>query len=354
MKKVLVVFGGVSSEHSVSEVSASSVIKNIPTDKYEIYMMGITTDGKWLLFDGNPDNLPEGNWLKNGKCLPAFISPDSSIHGIVILEDGKYRTEYIDVVFPVLHGKNGEDGTIQGLLQLSSIPFVGCDTASSAICMDKSLTNTMADASGIMQAKWDCILKCSCTDEALQNIAEKLGYPLFVKPAKAGSSVGISKVSNFEALKDAVQKAFVHDEKVVFEESITGCEIECAVLGNDDPVAAVVGEVVPCNDFYDFDAKYINGTSTLFIPARIEESVQQAVQKEAVKTYKALGCSGISRVDFFVCNGGERILFNEINTIPGFTSISMYPKMFEASGVSYAKLIDSILTLAIEKWSGHN
>ncbi len=351
MKNVLVVFGGVSSEHSVSTVSACSVINNIPKNSYKIFMLGITLDGKWLLFDGDPRELPDDKWLESGKCTPAFISPDSSVHGIVILEDGKYRTEHIDVVFPVLHGKNGEDGTIQGLLQLAGIPFVGCDAASSAICMDKALTNTMADANGIDQAKWASLLKSECTDEALNAIAEKLGYPIFVKPANAGSSVGINKAKDFDSLKDSAQKAFMHDDKIVFEEFIQGSEIECAVLGNEDPVAAIAGEVVPCNEFYDYKAKYIDGTSALYIPARIGTTVQNAVRKEAVRTYKALGCSGISRVDFFVCNDGERILFNEINTIPGFTDISMYPKMFEASGVGYSELIDSILKLAIDKWS---
>lgn len=351
MKKVLVVFGGVSSEHSVSTVSACSVINNIPKDAYEIFMLGITKDGKWLLYNGDPNDLPDDKWLQNGKCIPAFISPDTSVHGIVILDEGKYRTEYIDVVFPVLHGKNGEDGTIQGLLQMSGIPFVGCDTASSAICMDKALTNTIADANGIAQANWSYLIKSDYSEDALRAIAEKLGYPIFVKPANAGSSVGINKAKDFETLKDATQKAFVHDNKVVFEEFIKGSEIECAVLGNDEPVAGVVGEIVPCNEFYDFDAKYVNSTSALHIPARLDISVQNAVRHEAIKTYKALGCSGISRVDFFVCDDGKKILFNEINTIPGFTSISMYPKMFEASGVEYTELIDSILKLAIQKWS---
>jgi len=351
MKKVLVVFGGASSEHSVSTVSASSVINHIPNEEYEIFMLGITKNGEWMLFEGDPNDLPEDKWMQSEKCKPAFISPDSAVHGIVICENGNYRTQYIDVVFPVLHGKNGEDGTIQGLLQLAGIPFVGCDSASSAICMDKALTNTMADSNGIVQAKWASLLKSNCTDEALQSIADKLGYPIFVKPANAGSSVGINKAKDFESLKEAAKKAFVHDEKVVFEEFIQGSEIECAVLGNNEPVAAVVGEVVPCNEFYDFDAKYINGTSALHIPARLEQSVQDKVREEAVRTFKALGCSGISRVDFFVCNGGEKILFNEINTIPGFTSISMYPKMFEASGIGYSQLIDKILKLAIEMWS---
>ncbi len=351
MKKVLVVFGGVSSEHSVSTVSACSVINNIPKDKYEVFMLGITKQGKWWLFEGDPCDLPEDKWLDSDKCKPAFISPDPSVHGIVILEDGGCRTQHIDVVFPVLHGKNGEDGTIQGLLQLSQIPFVGCDTASSAVCMDKALTNTLADANNIPQAKWASLLSRDLTDDSLSQIASKLGYPIFVKPANAGSSVGISKAKDFKSLKEGAKNAFLHDEKVIFEEFVDGCEVECAVLGNDEPIASVVGEVVPCNEFYDYEAKYICQESTLHIPARLDQCTQDKIRQEALRTYKALGCSGIARVDFFVCNNGGQIFFNEINTIPGFTSISMYPKMFKASGLEYAQLLDKILELAIEKWS---
>lgn len=350
MKNVLIIFGGNSSEHSVSCVSAQSVINNIPTQDYNVFMMGITNTGKWYLYEGDVNDIPDDKWLESDKLKPAFLSPDSSVHGIVILDNGTYSTQYIDVVFPVLHGKNGEDGTIQGLLQMSGIPFVGCDSVSSAVCMDKALTNLLADSNKIKQAKWSWILKKDYTEKTLKNIADKLGFPIFVKPANAGSSVGISKAKNFEQLKTSTQDAFVHDEKVVFEECIIGKEVECAVLGNDNPIAGVVGEVVPCNEFYDYKAKYIDGTSALYIPAKVEQSIQESIRKEAIRTYKALGCSGISRVDFFVCQDGS-ILFNEINTIPGFTSISMYPKLFEAYGIEYSDLIDKILKYAIEKWS---
>lgn len=351
MKNLLIIFGGKSSEHLVSCVSAQSVIKNVSKDKYNIFLMGITQDGKWYLYDGDVNDLPEDNWTKNTKNLkPAFVSPDSSTHGIVVLENGKYTTHYIDVVFPVLHGKNGEDGTMQGLLQLAGIPFVGCDSVSSGVCMDKALTNTLADANNIKQAKWASLIKRDYSNDALEKIADKLGYPIFVKPANAGSSVGINKAKDFASLKYATDEAFKHDDKIVYEEFIKGKEVECAVLGNDSPIAGVVGEVVPCNEFYDFKAKYIDGTSALYIPANVVEGTRENVRKEAVRTYNALGCSGISRVDFFVCDDGS-ILFNEINTIPGFTSISMYPKLFEAYGIEYSELIDKILEFAIEKWS---
>lgn len=352
MKNVLVVFGGCSSEHDVSTVSAQSVLQNISPEKYNIYMMGISKDGQWYLYEGDPLLLPEDNWLTEGPVTKAVISPDRSVHGITVFRDGGFENIRIDVVFPVLHGKNGEDGTIQGLLQLSGIPFVGCDMASSAISMDKILTNTVADRNDIAQAKWEYITKYDYDtgNKSLDKIAETLGYPIFVKPANAGSSVGISKAHNYEELVDALQLAFLHDERVLFEEFVDGYEVECAVLGNDAVVTGVVGQITPANEFYDYDAKYQNADSILNIPALISKEQRESVEKEAVRTYKALGCSGFSRVDFFVSKTDGRILFNEINTIPGFTSISMYPKMIAAAGIPYPELCDRLISLAEEKW----
>ena len=256
-----------------------------------------------------------------------------------------------DIAFPVLHGLYGEDGTIQGLLQLAGIPYVGCDCASSAVCMDKTLTNTVADCAGIPQAKWIGVSEYEYSldeDKILDKAEEYLGYPVFVKPANAGSSVGISKAKNLAELEEACEKAFAHDTKVVLEEGIIGVEVECAVMGNSEPVASVVGEVVPCNEFYDYDAKYLANESELHIPARLSDDMLKAVQEAAVRAYRALGCSGFTRVDFFVCADGS-ILLNEPNTIPGFTSISMYPKLFAASGVPYSELLDRLLQLATER-----
>ncbi len=349
-KKVLVLFGGVSSEHDVSLNSASSVMKNIPADKYDVVPMGITKDGRCFVFNGSYDLLPESGWLADETLLePAVISCDRSHHGIIRLSSGK--VEYIDVVFPVLHGKNGEDGTMQGLLEISGIPYVGCNTAASAICMDKAFTNAMADFHGIPQAKWTAFDKYAYSGNKtalLEGAAEKLGFPIFVKPANAGSSVGISKAKNLAELEVACEKAFEHDTKVVLEEGVIGMEVECAVMGNSDPVASVVGEVVPCNEFYDYDAKYLANESELHIPARLSDEMLKAVQVAAVNAYRALGCTGFTRVDFFVCDNGD-ILLNEPNTIPGFTSISMYPKLFAASGVPYPELLDRLLQLAIER-----
>lgn len=349
-KKVLVLFGGVSSEHDVSLSSASSVIKNIPADKYEIIPMGITKDGRCYVYSGSPDDMPGGKWLDDpSKLEPAVISTDRSHHGIIRLGSGA-EIEKIDVVFPVLHGKNGEDGTMQGLLEISGIPYVGCDTAASAICMDKAFTNAMADFYGIPQAKWVAFDKHAYSGDKtalLENAAEKLGFPIFVKPANAGSSVGVGKAKNIGELAKACENAFLHDNKLVLEEGISGVEVECAVLGNENPIASVVGEVVPCNEFYDYEAKYLANESELHIPARLSEEMLAKVQQAAINAYRAMGCSGFTRVDFFV--RGEEILLNEPNTIPGFTSISMYPKLFAASGVPYPELLDRLINYALER-----
>ncbi len=350
--KVLVLFGGVSSEHDVSLSSASSVIKNIPADKYDVIMMGITKQGETYIYNGSPDMLPEEKWLEDVKNLEsAVISCNRSHHGIIRLEKGA-EIERIDVCFPVLHGKNGEDGTMQGLLEIAGIPYVGCDTAASAICMDKAATNAMADFYGIPQAKWVAFDKHAYSGDKsalLADAAEKLGFPIFVKPANAGSSVGISKAKNIEELAIACEKAFEHDKKLVLEEGVAGMEVEVAVMGNENPVASVVGEVVPCNEFYDYDAKYLANESELHIPARLSEEKLRAVQNAAIKAYRALGCSGFTRVDFFVREGDGEIMLNEPNTIPGFTSISMYPKLFAATGVPYSELLDKLLNLAMER-----
>jgi D-alanine-D-alanine ligase len=353
MKKALVIFGGASPEYEVSLRSAHSVIDNIPKDKYEVLTLGITKDGRWLLYTGSSENIGSGAWLKFERFLcPAVVSPDRSIHGITVMRGGQVENVRVDVVFPVLHGKNGEDGTIQGLFELAGIPFVGCGTLSSAMSMDKAVTNTLADYAGIAQAKWLSVTSYdykNAPEKFRQSCLEKTGFPLFVKPANAGSSVGITKVRDEGGLAAAIEAAFLHDDKIVVEENIDGREVECAVLGNDETYAPVVGEIVPCNEFYDYDAKYISDGSVIHIPADIPPETAEKVRAEAQRIYRTLGCSGLSRVDFFIRRKDGAVLFNEINTIPGFTSISMYPKMFEAAGMSYSELLDRLLTLACEK-----
>lgn len=355
MKKVLVVFGGASSEHDISTVSAKFVIENIPADKYEVVMLGITKQGEWFKYTGKTENLPEDKWTQDKENLTkAVISPDSSCHGLIVFENGGVKTEKIDVVFPVMHGKNGEDGTIQGLMQLAGIPYVGCDCASSAVCMDKVLTNTVADCAGIPQAKWLGVTEheYSLNEDAVIDKAEQyLGYPVFVKPANAGSSVGVTKVSSRENFKEAMNIAFNEDTKIVLEEGIVGQEVECAVIGNDEPMAGQVGEIVSVNEIYDFEAKYVSDASELFIPARLSEDVIEDVKKAACKAYKALGCSGLARVDFFVRESDGKIMLNEPNTIPGFTSISMYPKLMNSAGIDSPTLLSRLIECAEEKWS---
>lgn len=343
-----IIFGGASSEHDVSCISAQGILKNIDKSKYDITMLGITKNGEWYLFDDDIDMIANDGWLKSSSLKKAYISPDTSIHGIVV-ENGEQIK--LDVVFPVLHGKNGEDGTIQGLFQLAQIPFVGCDATSSGSCMDKAVTNAVADAFGIKQAKWCAFTQFEYnkdTDRCLDMAEKKLGYPIFVKPANAGSSVGISKAHNRDELMKGMEIAYKEDKKAVLEEFIEGHEVECAVLGNDEPIAAEVGQIVAAAEFYDFDAKYNNPASQLHIPALIDEDKRNEVRAAALNAYKALGCEGLSRCDFFVTNDGK-VLLNEINTIPGQTPISMYPKLFEAVGVPYAELIDRLIDLALQR-----
>lgn len=348
--RLAVIFGGVSSEHEVSLVSAASVIDNIPKDRYDILMLGITKSGRWLLYTGPSSAVADGSWEK-GEVSEAVISPDAAVHGLIHAVPGGVEKIRVDAAFPVLHGKNGEDGTVQGLLTLAGIPFVGCDTLSSAVCMDKAVANTLCGQAGVRQAKWEWFLfrdYQKAPDQFAEKIGRKLGWPVFVKPANSGSSVGISKAKDAAAFDAAVRFAAAHDEKIVVEEAVRGREIECAVLGNAQPLASVCGEIIPGNDFYDYSAKYIQNDTRLEIPARLPAEISERVRQTAVEAFRVLGCRGMARADFFVDEKGE-VLFNELNTIPGFTQISMYPKLFAASGLPYPELLDRLVSLGMEK-----
>lgn len=348
---VCILFGGVSPEHEVSLRSAESVLNNIDKSKYNVFPVGITKEGKWILYGGKDySDLPSGRWLTHPDNRQAAISPIRG-QGLLTFEGDCVVRQQIDVVFPVLHGENGEDGTIQGLLQLAGIPYVGPHVAASAVAMDKTLTKLVVDQAGITQAAWNLVRRSdmgSRMEGTLDALEARFAYPMFVKPAGTGSSVGVSKATEREDLKKALLEAGKYDDKVLVEEFIRGREIEVAVMGNESPVASVCGEIDSGADFYDYDAKYITDTSVSYIPARIPEDVAETVRDTAVKVYKAIGCQGLSRVDFFVTWQENRVVFNEINTIPGFTSISMYPKLFGASGVPYSQLIDKLLELALE------
>ena len=353
MKKrnVCVLFGGMSPEHEVSLRSAEYVLENLDPEKYNVFPVGITKEGDWVLYTGGDySTLPTEEWMEYPKNRRAAISPVRG-QGLLSFEGDCVVREQVDVVFPVLHGENGEDGTVQGLLQLAGIPFVGPRLAASAVAMDKTLTKLVADNAKIPQAAWQLVTRRDMEkrmDRTLEELEGRFDYPMFVKPAGTGSSVGVSKVRTREELREALLMAAAYDEKVLVEEFIDGIEVEVAVMGNDSPVASVCGEIDSGADFYDYDAKYITDTSVAYVPARLEENVAEQIRDMAVRVYSAIGCRGLSRVDFFVTKKDSRVVFNEINTIPGFTSISMYPKLFAASGIPGKELIDSLIDLAME------
>ena len=348
---VCVLFGGMSPEHEVSLRSAESVLNNMDPEKYDIFPVGITKEGEWILFGGTDySRLPTGQWRDEPNNRSCVISPVRG-QGLLSFEGESVVRQHIDVVFPVLHGENGEDGAMQGLLQLAGIPYVGPHVSASAVSMDKTLTKLVADQAGVTQAAWQLVRRCdldSRMEQTLDLLEGRFDYPMFVKPSGTGSSVGVSKAADRNALENALRAAAVYDEKILVEEFIRGREVEVAVMGNASPMASVCGEIDSGADFYDYDAKYITDTSTAYIPARIPEEVEEQVREAAVKIYSAIGCQGLSRVDFFVTYDDNRVVFNEINTLPGFTSISMYPKLFDASGIPYGQLIDELLKLALE------
>jgi len=348
---VCVLFGGMSPEHEVSLRSAEYVLNSLNPEKYNVFPVGITKDGDWMLFGSNDYSLlPSGQWQECPENRRAVISPVRG-QGLLSFEGDCVVRERIDVVFPVLHGENGEDGTIQGLLQLAGIPYVGPHVSASAVSMDKTLTKLVADQANVVQAAWELVRSSELEarmDSILDGLEQKFSYPMFVKPAGTGSSVGVSKAQDRAQLSEALLKAGVYDKKILVEEFIHGREVEVAVMGNDSPVASVCGEIDAGADFYDYDAKYVSDTSVAYIPARISEEVEEKVREAAVRIYSAIGCQGLSRVDFFVTFDDERVVFNEINTLPGFTSISMYPKLFAASGIPGDQLIDSLIDLAVE------
>lgn len=355
-KTVCVIFGGASSEYEVSLMSSSSIIRNLDTEKFDILTLGITKDGRWFLYSGGVENIENGTWAEHPDNRPAFISPDKGTAGLVVLErDGACAIHKIDVIFPVLHGKNGEDGTIQGLFQLSGIPYVGCGAAASAICMDKAVTHSLLASANIEQAHylWFYADRYFSDGEKIRNkICARLNFPVFVKPANAGSSVGITKVSAPEALDAAIRLAAEHDVKIVVEEGIVGQEVECAVLGNrGKSEASIVGEIGAAAEFYDYDDKYKNGAAQLYIPARLNPETAEEIRKTAVRAYNLLGCDGLSRVDFFVTEKEKKVILNEINTLPGFTSISMYPKLWAANGLPYGELLEKLIDCAFTRSS---
>lgn len=351
MKNICILFGGVSPEHEVSLRSAESILDCIDKKKYNILPVGITRDGHWYLYGGTDYKaLPDSSWENDERNLKAVISPARG-QGLIIFSPEGVRSIAIDCVFPVLHGENGEDGSMQGLMQIAGIPCIGAGVGASAAAMDKTLTKLVAQESGILQANWHLVTKTAIEkklEQTIRDIEQKFSYPVFVKPAETGSSVGVSKAKNPAELEKALTLAALYGKKVIVEEFVDGQEVEVSVLGNDEPSASECGEIIPGDEFYDYEAKYISDTAELLIPAKITNQQSEQVRDMAVRIYKALGCRGLSRVDFFVRRSDGAVVFNEINTIPGFTSISMYPKLMEASGINYPLLIDKLIDLACE------
>ena len=346
--RVCVVFGGQSPEHEISRKSVTSVLNNLDKEKYDIDMLGITKEGKWYLYEGAVCQIENGDWEK-GKITPAVISPDSGDKAILVFAEDGIRKIHPDIVFPVLHGEYGEDGTIQGLLELAGIKYVGMGVLASANGMDKSYTKIVLDSAGIPQADWVVVKRGGDRDAYIERIEEKLGYPCFVKPCNTGSSVGVGKAHNREELIAALIEAEKFDRKILVEENIDGREVECAVLGNENPKAAAVGEIVPMVEFYDFDAKYNDNSTKLEIPADLPADIYEKIREYAVRAFSAMDGAGLSRVDFFVRNSDNKIILNEINTMPGFTNISMYPKLWDAAGLGYSDLLDNLINLGLER-----
>jgi D-alanine-D-alanine ligase len=352
MKKlrIAVLYGGTSAEHEVSVVSARNVLAAIDRDKYEVLPIAITKSGEWLLPNRSPELLkPAAGTLPgvgedDGKAVAMrlggeLVAPGTDVTGTAV-----------DLVFPLLHGPGGEDGTVQGVLDTLGVPYVGAGVAASALGMDKSLQKPVFAQAGIPVTPWITLTEADVgTDPraAVRRAQDEIGLPAFTKPANLGSSVGVSKCKTAEELLHGIEAALEHDHTILVERAVEGRELECAVLGNDDPEASVVGEIRPANEFYDYEAKYLLEGSELIIPARITEPVSDQIRQYAVQAFEAIGCAGMARVDFFL--GDDGILLNEINTIPGFTPISMYPKLWDASGIPYAKLIDRLIELALER-----
>lgn len=344
---VTVVFGGQSSEHEVSCMSAANVIEQIDTEDYDITLIGIREDGSWTAVECVED-IRSGAW-KNGERSVVF-SPDAIVKGYYILKEGQIEeVVHPDVMFPVLHGLYGEDGTIQGVFEMAHIPYVGCGVFASAASMDKFFTKILVDNIGVRQAKYVGVYRHELKepDVVIERIEKELPYPVFVKPSRAGSSKGVSKAADREGLKKALAEAAKHDSKILVEETVVGRELECAVLGNEEVNASGVGEILATAEFYDFDAKYYDETSKTETHPDLPREIYEEIRKDACAIFRAVGGRGLSRVDFFLDDKG--VVFNEINTLPGFTAISMYPMLWAEQGISKKELIARLLELAMEE-----
>lgn len=344
---IAVLFGGVSSEHEVSRMSATSVLNNLDKEKFNVLAVGIKKDGSWHLYPGPTEGLCTGEWEACKENIPVAFCPGSGMKGLVAFENGRVRELPVDVVFPVLHGKNGEDGTVQGLLEMAGVPVVGCGTLASALCMDKDKAHKLAALAGV-EVPRSAVFSRRSTFAAIQNAAQLLGWPLFVKPVCAGSSFGITRVEQPQQLAAAVEAAFRHDSQVLLEEAVPGFEVGCAVMGNGELFVGEVDEIELSGGFFDYEEKYTLKTSRIHCPARIGKNDAERIKTAARTVYRALGCRVFARVDLFLTPQGK-VVFNEINTIPGFTAHSRYPGMMRAAGLPFGELITRLVELGVEK-----
>jgi D-alanine---D-serine ligase len=345
---VAVLFGGCSSEYAISLESAHGVLTHLDRSRYTPVPVGITPKGDWFAFRGDPEAIAEDTWYNPTDCIPAAISPNRTSHKLLLFHPDRVEEIPLDAVFPVLHGKNGEDGTVQGLIELAGIPLVGCGTLASALGMDKDRAHILASAAGITVPASFVLGKGDLDADRIFAQADGIGYPLFVKPVKAGSSYGISKVSSRSELPDAIHLAFTYDDEVIVEECISGFEVGCAVMGNTDLIVGEVDEIEISGGFFDYKEKYERLSSTIYVPARIPPEKSKALKNAAKTIYRALGCRGFTRVDMFLTESGD-IVFNEVNTIPGFTAQSRFPSMMKAAGISLEDVLSQVIELAVRK-----
>ena len=349
---VIVLFGGKSGEHDVSLSSAAFIIDTLhQSDAWRVLPVGITREGHWYAYGGSTEAMRKGEWLLEGPSSPAYLIPDTGKHFLFVNRQGKTTSYPADCVFPVLHGPNGEDGTIQGMLEMAGIPFVGSGMAASALAMDKCFANTVFDQNRIPQTPWRSLDRNGWqSGRQVDQVIEGLRFPLFVTPARGGSSLGIRRVLSRQELPEALDHAFSFDRKVLVEEGVQGRELEIAALGGyGDPELSPIGEIVPDRDFYDYDSKYEAASRTqLIVPAKIDQEIEEELRRLATEAWRATDCYGMARIDFFLTDDG-RILLNEINTIPGFVNISMYPRLFREAGYTDAALLSRLIELALAR-----
>ncbi len=340
-KRIGIVFGGCSPEYNVSLESAYSVITNINMEKYDIVLIGIDKKGDMFYYNGDIEDIKNDKWRDTKNVTKAVISNNKSDKGIIVFYENGVKQVKLDAIFPILHGKNGEDGTIQGLIELSGIPLIGCGILSSSLCMDKYLSHKLVESYGINVAR-SILIDAKTSDEKIRNKLSSFTYPLFVKPLRAGSSFGITKVRDYRELKNAINKAFIYDTEIIIEENVDGIEIGCAILGSDELIVGKIDEIEIDSGFFDYEEKYTLKSSKIHVPARINESKCKEAIEIAKKIYKILKCKDFARVDMFLAKNGD-IYFNEINTIPGFTSHSRYPNMMKKVGLDFKTLIEKLI-----------